>query len=178
MYVDYEHFVSFLVARVKRGRVLSVLVCVWIFSLFWTVCPLAGWNAYTPEPYGVSCSLHWYGKGISDKVYIWLVLFFVYVFPLAIMVFSYSRIARHARRLACTPQVRNEENKSKFLYNLERGATKARPITHYVTCRTALSNATVRSDGFTRQCPMVHVLPLKSDGVMHVRWFMGLRPIV
>lgn len=122
-----QSFIEISVARIQRGRILSVLISIWVFSLFWTVSPLVGWNGYELEPYRLTCSIRWYGHVDSDRAYICLVLLCVYVFPLSVMIFSYIQIARHARRLSCTYPSSNEGgNKAKFLYNLERGATKAR----------------------------------------------------
>ncbi|XP_062585502.1 rhodopsin, G0-coupled-like [Saccostrea cucullata] len=112
------------IARVKCGRVLVTLVAIWTFSLFWTISPLLGWNTYELEPYSITCSIRWTGHSLGDKSYVWLCLLFVFIFPLSVMIFSYSKIANHARRLSLTTQPSEIENKSKFLYNLERGATR------------------------------------------------------
>ncbi|XP_056017481.1 rhodopsin, G0-coupled-like [Ostrea edulis] len=112
------------VARVKGGRIISMLVSIWMFSLFWTVSPLLGWNTYELEPYELTCSLRWFGNSAADKSYIWLCLIFVYLSPLSIMIYSYIRIAKHARRLSASSLPGNNETKSKFLYNLEKGATR------------------------------------------------------
>ncbi|XP_019921313.3 rhodopsin, G0-coupled [Magallana gigas] len=147
------------VARIQRGRILSVLISIWMFSLFWTVSPLVGWNGYELEPYRLTCSIRWYGHVDSDRAYICLVLLCVYVFPLSVMIFSYIQIARHARRLSCTYPSSNEGgNKAKFLYNLERGATKISllmTLSFVFTWTPYAFMSTVAASGVTINSPVV-----------------------
>ncbi|XP_046368964.1 opsin-5-like [Haliotis rufescens] len=77
----------------------KVLLIVWLYTLFWTVPPLMGWNSYTIEPFGTSCSMDWISEDPYDIMYIYCVIGLFYVVNTFIMAFCYSSIVKKSKEL-------------------------------------------------------------------------------
>ncbi|XP_046569476.1 rhodopsin, G0-coupled-like [Haliotis rubra] len=77
----------------------KVLLFVWVFTLFWTVAPLLGWNSYTIEPFGTSCSIDWTTDDPFDIIYIYCFVGLFYVSNILVMSFCYYHIVKKSKLL-------------------------------------------------------------------------------
>nr|XP_054762981.1 rhodopsin, G0-coupled-like [Lytechinus pictus] len=80
--------------RLSTWNSCLCLFGIWTFSLFWTVAPFFGWSSYTYEPFGTSCSINWFGNTLGDKSYMIACTVFVFILPIAIMLYCYIKVAK------------------------------------------------------------------------------------
>ncbi|XP_045598832.2 visual pigment-like receptor peropsin isoform X2 [Procambarus clarkii] len=86
--------------KMAYGRYYQMVAFIWLWSLFWAVCPLLGWASYGYEPSGTTCTINWQDNDAGYKWYIMTLLVLVYVVPLILMCSCYyqaARFLRHAR---------------------------------------------------------------------------------
>nr|XP_029708065.1 rhodopsin-like [Aedes albopictus] len=76
-----------------NGSLLKILF-VWINSLFWTLAPMFGWNRYVPEGNMTACGTDYLSQDIVSRSYIMVYSFFVYWFPLLMIIYSYTFILK------------------------------------------------------------------------------------
>ncbi|KAF7660603.1 hypothetical protein LDENG_00278730, partial [Lucifuga dentata] len=70
----------------------------WFYSLFWTMPPFLGWSSYGPEGVGISCSVQWHLRSLTNISYVSCLFIFCLLLPLLLMVYSYGRILIAIRR--------------------------------------------------------------------------------
>ncbi|XP_783329.4 rhodopsin, G0-coupled [Strongylocentrotus purpuratus] len=80
--------------RLSSSTSCLAILCIWTFTLFWTITPFFGWSSYTYEPFGTSCSINWYGKSLGDLTYIICCVVFVFIIPIIIMLYCYIGVAK------------------------------------------------------------------------------------
>lgn len=80
---------------ITRKIALITLIPVYLNGVVWAVCPFIGWGQYGPEPFGMSCSLDWFNLSHS---YIFTMFAFVFIIPVLVMLFSYTRMVQAVRR--------------------------------------------------------------------------------
>ncbi|XP_067674982.1 rhodopsin, G0-coupled-like [Haliotis asinina] len=80
----------------------KVLLFVWLFTLFWTVAPLFGWNSYTIEPFGTSCSIDWTTDDPFGILYIYFFVGLFYVFNILTLTFCYYHVVKKSKLLGMT----------------------------------------------------------------------------
>ncbi|XP_051916619.1 pinopsin-like [Hippocampus zosterae] len=101
--LSYERYKA--VCEPRVGRRLSMrrsaagLACVWLFCLFWATAPLLGWSGYGPEGVRTSCSLAWEERSWSNYSYLILYTLTCFLFPVAVIVYCYSRALAALRQL-------------------------------------------------------------------------------
>ncbi|XP_047123604.2 melanopsin-B [Hydra vulgaris] len=66
----------------------------WVYSIVWAALPLLGFSSYTVEATGSRCSINWTPKRVSDKIFLILLVVFMYLIPLIIILVSCSYTAR------------------------------------------------------------------------------------
>ncbi|XP_061896883.1 pinopsin-like [Entelurus aequoreus] len=88
-------------ASLKLGmrRSIKGLLFVWAFCLFWAVGPLLGWSGYGPEGVQTSCSLSWEERSWSNYSYLTLYTLMCFLFPVAVIIYCYSRVLASMRKL-------------------------------------------------------------------------------
>lgn len=87
-----------LLGGVSRGRVLQVLVGVWLYSLGWSLPPFFGWSAYVPEGLQTSCSWDYMSFTAAVRTYTILLFVFVFFVPLGLIAGCYFTIFQAVRR--------------------------------------------------------------------------------
>lgn len=87
-----------LLGGVSRGRVLGVLVGVWLYSLGWSLPPFFGWSAYVPEGLQTSCSWDYMSFTAAVRTYTILLFAFVFFIPLGLIAGCYFTIFQAVRR--------------------------------------------------------------------------------
>lgn len=83
---------------VSRGRMLTVLAGVWLYSLGWSLPPFFGWSAYVPEGLQTSCSWDYMSFTATVRTYTILLFAFVFFLPLGLIAGCYVAIFRAVRR--------------------------------------------------------------------------------
>ncbi|KAF4113862.1 opsin 4xb [Onychostoma macrolepis] len=72
----------------KRRTFLAIL-CIWIYSLAWSLAPLIGWSSYIPEGLMTSCTWDYVSPSPTNKSYTMMLCCFVFFIPLAIILYCY-----------------------------------------------------------------------------------------
>ncbi|XP_061749669.1 parietopsin [Nerophis ophidion] len=85
--------------RLRMKRSIKGLLFVWAFCLFWAVGPLLGWSGYGPEGVQTSCSLSWEERSWSNYSYLTLYTLMCFLFPVAVIIYCYSRVLAFMRKL-------------------------------------------------------------------------------
>lgn len=83
---------------ISHGRVLTVLLGVWLYSLGWSLPPFFGWSAYIPEGLQTSCSWDYMSFTAAVRTYTILLFAFVFFVPLGIIAGCYLAIFQAVRR--------------------------------------------------------------------------------
>ncbi|XP_046735151.1 rhodopsin [Diprion similis] len=85
-----------------KGSLLRILG-VWAFSVIWTIAPMLGWNRYVPEGNMTACGTDYLSKDWLSRSYILVYSFFVYYFPLFMIIYSYyfiiSAVSAHEKSM-------------------------------------------------------------------------------
>ncbi|XP_077201109.1 opsin-3 [Paroedura picta] len=93
--------------RIVHARVIDfswswrAITYIWLYSLAWTGAPLLGWNHYTLEIHGLSCSLDWRSKEPNDASFVLFFFLGCLVVPVAVMAYCYGHILYAIRMLRC-----------------------------------------------------------------------------
>lgn len=61
-------------------------------SFLWSLFPLLGWDSFTYEGLGTSCSINWMSRKPSDIAYVMVLYVIFFCFPLLVIVGAYVRI--------------------------------------------------------------------------------------
>jgi hypothetical protein len=61
-------------------------------GLFWALMPLFGWSEYAPEGAMISCCIEWNKRTLSVMSYNISITIFVYLIPLALLIFTNAHI--------------------------------------------------------------------------------------
>ncbi|XP_051518175.1 melanopsin-A-like isoform X3 [Myxocyprinus asiaticus] len=72
----------------KRRTSLAIL-CIWLYSLAWSLAPLIGWSSYIPEGLMTSCTWDYTSPSPASRSYTMMLCCFVFFIPLAIILFCY-----------------------------------------------------------------------------------------
>ncbi|XP_076458636.1 pinopsin-like [Babylonia areolata] len=108
----------------QRVASLAILVC-FLMGFLWTVLPVLGWNHYTLEGIGVSCSVSWQpGTDAGDSSYIFSLFVFCFVLPLVTMTFCYANIYRAIRNIARSSPWGSNSHIAQNNYRLEKKMLK------------------------------------------------------
>ncbi|XP_078574855.1 pinopsin-like [Branchiostoma floridae x Branchiostoma japonicum] len=129
--ISYERYL--LMKRLPNERILSyravalAVVFIWCYSLLWTAPPLVGWSSYGPEGYGISCSVNWESRTANDTSYI--VAYFVgcLVFPVAIIVISYTRLILYMRQQQLPDAPQGAQKQAQGAQQQPQGAQQQAP---------------------------------------------------
>nr|ALG92572.1 Xenopus-like melanopsin-2 [Danio rerio] len=72
----------------KRRTGLAIL-CIWLYSLAWSLAPLIGWSSYIPEGLMTSCTWDYVSPSPANKSYTMMLCCFVFFIPLSIILYCY-----------------------------------------------------------------------------------------
>ncbi|KAK3697759.1 hypothetical protein QZH41_010317, partial [Actinostola sp. cb2023] len=79
--------------RITRTRALAMLSIIYIYVLLFTFPPLTGWNSFITEEYFYSgCYIHYSDQEPASIGYSVIASAFLFLAPLIVMIFCYSRI--------------------------------------------------------------------------------------
>lgn len=79
--------------RITRTRAIVMLIIIYIYVLLFTFPPLAGWSSFIVEEHFFSgCYIHYGDQQPPSIGYSVIASFFLFLVPLFVMVFCYSRI--------------------------------------------------------------------------------------
>ncbi|XP_042881084.1 visual pigment-like receptor peropsin [Penaeus japonicus] len=84
--------------KLTYRRYYQMIAFIWVWALFWSVCPLLGWASYGYEPSVTTCTINWQQNDTSYKWYIMTVTVMVYFVPLCLMCSCYYQAARFLHR--------------------------------------------------------------------------------
>lgn len=76
------------------SKALLGIAFIWAFSALWTILPMVGWNRYVPEGNLTACGTDYLSKDWFSRSYIIVYGFFVYFFPLGMIIYSYYFILK------------------------------------------------------------------------------------
>ena len=85
-------------------HVLLLIGSLWIFSLFWSVCPLLGWSAYAPEAGNIACSIRWQSSFPTDTSFNICLFVFFYFVPIIVIVTCYTLMFMNLRHMTKNAQ--------------------------------------------------------------------------
>ena len=83
----------------RRRAAFGLLMLLWIYSLVFSVAPLANWSSYTTEGIGTSCSVDWSSSSPNAVSYTVVLYLGCFVLPLGIIGFSYYKLFRVVQRM-------------------------------------------------------------------------------
>lgn len=79
--------------RITRTRAIVMLIIIYIYVLLFTFPPLAGWSSFiVEEHYFSGCYIHYGDQQPPSIGYSVIASFFLFLVPLIVMVFCYSKI--------------------------------------------------------------------------------------
>ncbi|XP_069461886.1 opsin-5-like [Ambystoma mexicanum] len=81
--------------KIKKSIICISITFIWLFSLMWAIFPLMGWGHYSPEPYGISCTIAWdeSQNSINDSSFICCIFILCTLLPAGTIILCYSCIA-------------------------------------------------------------------------------------
>jgi len=82
-------------ANLSYHRYIQMIIFIWTWSFFWSVCPLLGWARYGYEPSVTTCTLDWQNNDSSYKSYIMMASIMVYMVPCMIMASCYYQASKY-----------------------------------------------------------------------------------
>ena len=98
-----------IVKTVVRGyyfsnkQILIIVAALWLYSLLYSIAPLAGWSRYDMEGTEyASCSIKWDSTSTADLAYFFVVFLGCFLAPVAVIFFSYYKIYKVNKRVLFT----------------------------------------------------------------------------
>lgn len=88
----------------SMGRMVTVVLILWGFSLMWSLFPLFGWSAYVPEAGRIACSLRWQSAKQGDTFFVICLFAFFYIIPLGVILVSYTLMFVNVRYMTKNAQ--------------------------------------------------------------------------
>ncbi|XP_051952135.1 opsin 4xb isoform X2 [Xyrauchen texanus] len=73
----------------SKSRTSLAILCIWLYSLAWSLAPLIGWSSYIPEGLMTSCTWDYTSPSPANRSYTMMLCCFVFFIPLAIILFCY-----------------------------------------------------------------------------------------
>uniref|UniRef100_A0A3Q3MSL4 Opsin 4xb n=1 Tax=Mastacembelus armatus TaxID=205130 RepID=A0A3Q3MSL4_9TELE len=73
----------------SKRRTTLAIVMVWLYSLAWSLAPLAGWSSYIPEGLMTSCTWDYVTYTMANRSYTMMLCCFVFFIPLGIIFYCY-----------------------------------------------------------------------------------------
>ncbi|TRY98300.1 hypothetical protein DNTS_032802 [Danionella cerebrum] len=73
----------------RRSRTALAILCIWIYSLAWSLAPLIGWSSYIPEGLMTSCTWDYVSPSSANKSYTMMLCCFVFFIPLGLILYCY-----------------------------------------------------------------------------------------
>ena len=83
----------------SKKRVVCVAVCLWAYSLVFSVAPLLNWSSYTFEGIGTSCSVDWQSSSANSVSYTVSIFVCCFGVPLAVICVCYYQMYGIVRSL-------------------------------------------------------------------------------
>ncbi|XP_046576929.1 visual pigment-like receptor peropsin [Haliotis rubra] len=83
----------------QNVALLCTGVC-WVLGFLWAIFPILGWNEYTVEGIGISCSVIWQSDDPFYSSYIITIFFSCLVIPVCLMSFSYYHVYMAVRNVS------------------------------------------------------------------------------
>lgn len=80
--------------KVPPKKMALMIFFTWCYGVVAMIPPLVGWNKFVPGNSGISCCPDWSPDTKAGVVYIVLLVFVGFVFPLSVILFCYYRIYR------------------------------------------------------------------------------------
>ncbi|CAH2039594.1 unnamed protein product, partial [Iphiclides podalirius] len=81
--------------RLSRGKVLLMMVCVWIYTAPWAILPLLQiWGRFVPEGFLTSCTFDYLTDTFDNKLFVACIFTTSYVFPMSAIMYFYSGIVK------------------------------------------------------------------------------------
>ncbi|XP_045496087.1 opsin-2-like [Colias croceus] len=81
--------------RLSRGKVLLMIICIWIYTTPWSLMPLFRvWGRFVPEGYLTSCTFDYLTNSFDNKLFVGCIFTCSYVFPMLCIIYFYSGIVK------------------------------------------------------------------------------------
>ncbi|KAK9975298.1 hypothetical protein ABG768_023351 [Culter alburnus] len=77
------------IQRNSKRRTSLAILCIWLYSLAWSLAPLIGWSSYIPEGLMTSCTWDYVSPSPANRSYTMMLCCFVFFIPLAMILFCY-----------------------------------------------------------------------------------------
>jgi len=95
-----EHFEN------KSSFIVLLTFIGWLYPLCWASFPLLGWSSYVLDYSTVRCSINFSPQTAEDKIYLWCLVIFCFLLPVAINFYSFliakSSTKKHSQYCAET----------------------------------------------------------------------------
>ena len=81
-------------AWLDGANICKVCFGSWVIATLWSCLPFFGWGEYSPEPYGLSCTVAWRGYHTSTKDALYVICSFAFftLAPVLLIVVSQCQI--------------------------------------------------------------------------------------
>ncbi|XP_072021979.1 rhodopsin, GQ-coupled-like [Amphiura filiformis] len=83
--------------NITYGRAGRMVVCVWLYSVFWSIFPFFGIGDYVLEGYGVSCTFHYLDTSRRNRIYVGFLFIGDFFLPLCAIISCYVHIVGTVR---------------------------------------------------------------------------------
>ncbi|XP_050738699.1 compound eye opsin BCRH1-like [Eriocheir sinensis] len=80
--------------KLTQGKAMAMCAFCWLMAIGWALPPFFGWGAYTLEGILDSCSYDYLTQDLNTITYNMCIFFFDFIFPAAVIVFSYVFIVK------------------------------------------------------------------------------------
>ncbi|KAK7084251.1 hypothetical protein SK128_022518 [Halocaridina rubra] len=84
--------------RLTHGHYYQVIIFIWCWAMFWSICPLLGWASYSFEPSVTTCTLNWQNNDLGYKWFISLLAVLGYCVPLLLTSVCYFKTSRFLQK--------------------------------------------------------------------------------
>lgn len=93
----------------RNTSIRYILAIIWCHTLLFTIVPIFGWSRYTPESFGVSCSIAWFDNSAAVLANNIAIVIGCYCIHVIIFTFCYSNIIRTFSKTSTTVARLREE---------------------------------------------------------------------
>ncbi|XP_048589374.1 opsin-VA [Nematostella vectensis] len=88
---------SVVMVNLPACRMAALIACIWGYSISVMSTPLLGWGSFYPGKSSANCEPEWTSRGLGDISYNVTLLVTAFVFPMAVIIYTFYRIKRRLR---------------------------------------------------------------------------------
>lgn len=122
---------------------IECLICSWVYGSMWIIPPLFGWNRFTYEGFGTTCTFDYMSREKWDRLFVLILATGGFLVPLSVILFSYTCILFKLNNRGRPLKSHNSDEHSFIQNPLTSNTQSPQPVSSQLDIRDSSETATV-----------------------------------